>query len=353
MKRLVLIISLLVPVVALAGRSAGGTYSLPAGNPVVTGTTITTTWANSTLSDIAQGITDSLDRNGRGSMAAQLRLLDGTVSTPGIGYGNETNTGLFRNGSGDLRLSVLGVSRQWWAPTGIFSMSATADGASAVGYTLDTTTALANAAAKILSIKTGGAERINVLGDGTFNIATSPANIAASAAGANLVLAGNRAAGDVNTDVHIRSTVTRTTGNLLAVLNNATAKMVLDFNGVLSLVYAPASTVAVSNALTAKNIVKAWAVITMGFAGACTVNDGFNVTSCSYSGSDITVTFASAFASQIYASSGSVGSANVIGIGFSNTSTTTLTIYGYTPSTAALRNWGNTDIVAFMTVGAQ
>ena len=38
-------------------RNGSGTYNLPAGNPVVTGTAIASTWANSTLSDIATALT--------------------------------------------------------------------------------------------------------------------------------------------------------------------------------------------------------------------------------------------------------------------------------------------------------
>ena len=35
-------------------RNGSGTYTLPAGNPVVTGTAITSSWANTSLSDIVQ-----------------------------------------------------------------------------------------------------------------------------------------------------------------------------------------------------------------------------------------------------------------------------------------------------------
>ena len=37
-------------------RNGSGTYSLPSGNPVVTGTTISSTWANNTLTDIATAL---------------------------------------------------------------------------------------------------------------------------------------------------------------------------------------------------------------------------------------------------------------------------------------------------------
>jgi hypothetical protein len=46
-------------------RNGSGTYSLPAGNPVVTGTTISSTWANNTLSDIATALTASVANDGQ------------------------------------------------------------------------------------------------------------------------------------------------------------------------------------------------------------------------------------------------------------------------------------------------
>lgn len=45
-------------------RDINGDYTLPAGNPVVPGTTIATTWANTTLSDIAAALTASLSVDG-------------------------------------------------------------------------------------------------------------------------------------------------------------------------------------------------------------------------------------------------------------------------------------------------
>lgn len=46
-------------------RNGSGTYSLPAGNPVVTGTTISSTWANNTLNDIATALTASIANDGQ------------------------------------------------------------------------------------------------------------------------------------------------------------------------------------------------------------------------------------------------------------------------------------------------
>jgi hypothetical protein len=48
----------------LCVRNGSGTYNLTAGNPVVTGTTISSTWANTTLNDIANALTGSVAADG-------------------------------------------------------------------------------------------------------------------------------------------------------------------------------------------------------------------------------------------------------------------------------------------------
>lgn len=87
-------------------RNSSGVYTLPAGNPVTAGTTIDASWANTTLSDIANEITNSLDRNGNGGMLATFRFSDGTVSAPGMSWINETGTGFYRAGAGQMWASV-------------------------------------------------------------------------------------------------------------------------------------------------------------------------------------------------------------------------------------------------------
>jgi len=55
-------------------RNGSGTYTLPAGNPVVTGTTIASTWANNTMTDLASALTDSVAADGQTSMTGNLNL---------------------------------------------------------------------------------------------------------------------------------------------------------------------------------------------------------------------------------------------------------------------------------------
>jgi hypothetical protein len=76
-------------------RNGSGTYTLPAGNPVVTGTVISTTWANNTMNDLAAAITDSVAADGQTPMTGPLNvnsnkvvnLANGTLTTDAINYG--------------------------------------------------------------------------------------------------------------------------------------------------------------------------------------------------------------------------------------------------------------------------
>jgi len=67
-------------------RNGSGTYSLPAGNPVTTGTTISSTWANSTLSDLGTAMTASIAYDGQTTPIANLPM-GGNKHT---GVGNAT-----------------------------------------------------------------------------------------------------------------------------------------------------------------------------------------------------------------------------------------------------------------------
>jgi hypothetical protein len=90
-------------------RNSSGDYSLPAGNPVVSGTTVSSTWANNTLSDIASALTGSLARNGDGGMTGPLRATTGSSSAPGLTWGSESTAGWYRAGAGDFRFVISGV----------------------------------------------------------------------------------------------------------------------------------------------------------------------------------------------------------------------------------------------------
>jgi len=76
-------------------RNGTGIYSLPSGNPVVSGTTISVTWANNTLNDIASALTQSVSKDGQTVMTGHqnfggfkiTNLASGTISGDAVHFG--------------------------------------------------------------------------------------------------------------------------------------------------------------------------------------------------------------------------------------------------------------------------
>lgn len=137
-------------------RNSGGTYTLPAGNPVITGTVISSTWANTTLSDIATALTDSLSRSGKGGMTAQLALSDGTIGAPGLSWGTEPTSGLYRNAAGDFRYSVSAADKFQITTNGIRTSAGTL-ALPGFSFIADIDTGIYSFAANDMRIVAGGA----------------------------------------------------------------------------------------------------------------------------------------------------------------------------------------------------
>jgi len=75
-------------------RNGSGIYTLPSSNPVVPGSTISTVWANGTMTDIAAALTGSLAADGQTPMTGNLNangnkivgLAEGTVAGNSVEY---------------------------------------------------------------------------------------------------------------------------------------------------------------------------------------------------------------------------------------------------------------------------
>lgn len=85
-------------------RDGSGTYSLPSGNPVTTGTTISSTTHNNTMSDIASALTASVAKDGQTTMTANLpmggfkltNLAAGSASADSVRLGQlQADTGVY------------------------------------------------------------------------------------------------------------------------------------------------------------------------------------------------------------------------------------------------------------------
>ena len=94
-------------------RNPDGSYGLP--NPdVQPGEVISSSWANTTMNDIAQALEESLSRDGEGGMRAALPFGNGDAGGPGITWAAEITSGFYRAGTGDMRVSILGTDIFRW-----------------------------------------------------------------------------------------------------------------------------------------------------------------------------------------------------------------------------------------------
>jgi len=99
-------------------RSPTGTFTLVAGNPVITGTIITSDWANTTMPDIGAALTDSLSRTGQGGMLAPFRGVSGSATSPAHSFTNFPRSGEYAVSADETRMAVNGVDRMRWREAG-------------------------------------------------------------------------------------------------------------------------------------------------------------------------------------------------------------------------------------------
>ena len=136
-------------------RNGAGTYTLPAGNPVTTGTTISSSWANNTLNDIASGLTTSLAYDGQTAPVANLPM----ATYAHTGVGNATVRTMYaaaaqvQDGTFQFLTSVAGTN----TITGIAALSMSA---LAAGQTFRFVAAATNTGAVTLNINSIGAKAI-------------------------------------------------------------------------------------------------------------------------------------------------------------------------------------------------
>lgn len=104
-----------------------GTYALPAGNPVVNGTTISATTHNNTMSDLATEMTASLPRDGSAAMTGSLPLAAGVVGLPALNFSGDTDTGLYNVAANQLGVACGGALVATFAARSLVALTAAAN----------------------------------------------------------------------------------------------------------------------------------------------------------------------------------------------------------------------------------
>lgn len=163
-------------------RNGAGAYSLPAGNPVVTGTVISSSTMNTTLSDIATALTASIANDGQTTPVANLPmggfkltgLGDATVANDAIRYNGALGTpssGTVTNLTGTASININGTVGATTPAAGSFTtatLAAGAVGTPSLTTTGDTNTGVWFPAADTIAWSTGGIERLRVDANGSI-----------------------------------------------------------------------------------------------------------------------------------------------------------------------------------------
>lgn len=141
--------------IAFAGRDGSGTYSLPSGNPVSTGTTISSTWANTTLADIATALSNSIAKDGQTVPTANLPM--GTFKHTNVATATARNHYAAASQVQDFSLQTLGSVSGTNTITGNLNPAITAYSA---GMLITFQPANTNSGAATLNINSVGARPI-------------------------------------------------------------------------------------------------------------------------------------------------------------------------------------------------
>jgi hypothetical protein len=366
------VVSLTLP--AEASRNSSGTHSLPSGNPVVSGTTISSTMFNNTMSDISTEITNSLDRSGRGAMTAALQCYAGSVSAPGLTFSSDTDTGLYRNAANDVRMAAGGVYAQSWTASevrtpqkfvgndgGVFTHGATNGDALTVtgagtGVGLYATGGGTNAAG--ISAVGGATNGPGILAAGT---GSGRGGTFSSTSGDGLMsTGGGTSVGGVFTGGSSGGVGVWASNGIAA--TGATRRDALSLrNGDLdfSAVTAPNATTNIANRLTIGNLPKVWARINTDGLGGVTLAEGFNVDAVSISSGNLLVEVGSSFNADTYACVVSGGASAGVSAAFiyrvSGRSVADLTIQRWDTGATASDSFATTpaDQVSVICFGAQ
>lgn len=95
-------------------------------NAFTAGTQIQSAAVNANFSDVASEITNSVAKDGQSTMTGQLKAASGTAAAPGIAFGSDLDTGLFRKTGDTIGFAAGGSEVASLGPNGFADSNAVA-----------------------------------------------------------------------------------------------------------------------------------------------------------------------------------------------------------------------------------
>ena len=131
--------------------NSSGVFTLyqPAG--VVTGTIVSSAWANNSFSDFQTAFNNCVLRDGTATLGIPIPFFAGTVGAPGINFG-DTDTGIYKAGSGQLGVAASGTAAGLFTSTGFQGK---------IGQTTPAAAAFTTATATTLNATTANVTTLN------------------------------------------------------------------------------------------------------------------------------------------------------------------------------------------------
>lgn len=161
--------------------NGSGTFALyTPGNPVVTGTTIASTWANNTLSDIATGLSTAVTKDGQTTTTARVPFAAGiSAATP-----------IFTGAVTEAKRAAVYVYTAW-DPSDVAGTLTNASSSSSATVTAASYVTQANASGTLTNTAVvAGLFRFTVSGQNEFNAAITAANFDANTGGTATIYLG-------------------------------------------------------------------------------------------------------------------------------------------------------------------
>lgn len=372
-----------------ASRNSSGTYSLPAGNPVVSGTTITSSNENAFRADVTTELTASLDRSGRGAMLAPLQCSNGTVAAPSLTFGSDTDTGAYRVSANVGGLTANGVNTLQWSATGVtFPLLSSATGILSTTNGLTATQSTTNGSAVTATgngaghgvIGTGGPTGHGFYGTGGASGGSGVIGIGGATNGSGGVFLGGASNGPGITSTGDGTAQGGsfvggdTSGTGVIGTGGAPNGIGGDFTGTGTGVAVQVGTghakftgavassaTGFTNTQTPMNLIKAWGQISNS-GSTYTVNAGFNISgTVSCSGNTVTVTMTNGMSTSApqaiivngSSASGSAGSAIFHGTRASDTTFTISAVAFGGVDFGTVNLCTSSDVIYFLVLGAQ